>query len=354
MPEQKPEEKFSPQPPNIVIRTMKGDLEAQRTGGGQVMPQIPELNQPPTPTEDAFLYQGQPPQPGEVEAPQPPTLEPPATPPPTPPPPAPPPLETNISFQPMPPQPAPRKSLRPLFITLGVIFGVVALASVGYFGIWPQVEKLRTPLPSPTAIPSPSPSPTPTPSPVNPEIVLRQAPEATTTITLFEKTPAGLLTALAQAAAAKAASGTIATLAITGPDGQYLDSSEFIQLLVQNPLPSFTLSLGKKYLAFLYFAKGGASFGFATEILPETKESVVDLLKSWEAANIDKDFSLLFLGAEPGKRSLANFRSVTLSGLTAREMTYASGLSLIYAFKENILFFATNREGFNAFAKKLP
>lgn len=350
------QKKFAPPPQNIIIRTLEKDLEALRTGGGSVSSPPPQEVRTPQPgPEEAFLYEQVPhAEPSPPSIPQPPTLEPAPAPPP--PPRAPLPQET-VAVPPPEGRGEKSKVFSGVLIAFFVVLAIAALGAPGYFFLWPRIAGLFKPSPSPRAtLPSPSPtlSPSPSPSPINPSILFRSPPGSEKEILLPEKTSDALLLSLSAERAEKETEGTMKALSFRGPDGQYLTGEEFITLLIHNPYPSFTAAAGKKYLPFFYFGKVNTYFGFALEIKPEAKESVEELLKSWEGASIDQDFALVFLGDEPGKRKTTTFRQISSGGLLVREVQYQNdALSLAYTFSQNILLVATHRDAIFAVAKKL-
>jgi|GEM_PF-4332796 len=343
-------QKFKPQPTNIVIRTMKKDLEALRTSGGTISQFPPEEPSPHSISEEAFLYQNVP-KPSQPSEPLPPTLESMDAPPQTPP--APPiPLTPQDTKRGMPGEPF---SPRALFFLLGALVFFLVLGIIGYFFIYPKLKPSPEPGRSPVSLPSPqTPPPSPTPSPVNPVLSLREQ-FSSSTLSLFEKTSSSLLVALAQDAETLTASGTLRTLALLGPDTQYLTAKEFAELLLHNPPQSFLASLGSEYVPFVYYDKTSqARFGFAIRLIPETKESVETLMKNWETTTLDQDWAAMFLGRNPGKRKTAALKAVVAEGVSFREVAYQNNnAAFAYTVFNDILVVATNRDALLFLVKNL-
>jgi hypothetical protein len=353
---EKDSNKFAPLPPNITIRTMQSDLEALRTGGGLVEQAPPAVEQPlPEIPADAFLYQ-QAPQVEQEVAPAPPPIEPP-------------PMETPVVEKPpelaisQPPTPPPqipekeeKKTWPRVIITIGFALGLIGLATAGYFKFYPRIAKNLITKPfAPTPLPaSPSPELLVSPSPVSPAIELAVLPKSSTTVMLPEKSAAGLRTTLIQLTPIKEQPQSLKTLTILGPDNRQLTPAEFAGILIRNPLPSFTASIGEKYLPFFYFDKSGeARFGVAFAIQSGAKEDLAEFLKSWEQATIDQDFAMIFLGLETGSRK-QNFQAATSGEAVFREVTYEkNNLSLIYGFLTDTLIITSSREAFLTLIKHL-
>jgi hypothetical protein len=333
------ENKFAPPPPNIVIRTMEKDIQALEQGGGELpLPTIPEA--PPTPTtpEDAFLTQT------PQASPQGPTIPPP-----------PPPVETPTPApsgkMPSPETPSPTKSAKPLLLALGGIIGLLALGAVGYFVVFPIVQKAFAPAPPPPPPPMPtpisvspevSPEASPTPSPIAPSITLAKPADETLELTLSTVTSTELFALISGEATKPNATGTFKILNVKSGDS-YLEASQIISLLFDNPPLALTSGLQNSYALFLYWVSPQeAHLGVYFALNPIAAEAIAAALKDWEGS-LPQDASKFFLGKVPGAMK-GTFRDGSYQNIPLRFAVFEGGFAIDHAVVANTFVFTTHRD----------
>ncbi len=336
------DERFTPPPSNIRIRTMAKDLEALRTGGGILATELPPEPPPPPGArgseEEAFLYQTPPKETGVLE-PRPPSVG-----------------EARpdaIGAAPTP-QPIPEaKSRRSLAFVLASILFILIFSAFGYYVVWPLVFNAFLPQEEATPSPSPSLSPSPIPTPVNPALFLSKPPSLSISVILDEKTSSGLGSGLRSLKDTKAATQSLITLGFLEKNNTYISPQDFASIALSNAPLNFKESLGSHYLPFLYTEKTGElRLGTAFEIKPEAKENLIQLFRTWESGSIERDFAFLFFGQTPTQRK-TNFAAMTREGREFREATFTNNLSLIWAFSDNLLVITTSREALLEFFNRL-
>lgn len=336
MANQEKQEKFTPPPPNIAIRTMKGDEEALRTGGGQIPPPtLPIAGPVPPPVEEPFLAV-------DIGAP---------------PPPAPPPITPAHKVPEIPGVPETevgKHHIKGWVLLSSIAVAVVLLAVAGYFGA-PLI------LPKPRLAPSPVITPLVEPSPLSaPAIIaLNPAPEKQAAGELPSLTPVSLLDGLKNESKLAETAGTLKTITFTR-DQTPLKLEEFLDIFVSNAPPSFLAGLSGQYLAAIYYVKDiepHAAVVFSLQI--ESVEGLKALLKSWESTSLEKDFSLIFLEKTIGKKKTAAFQDATFGGAAIRYVNYELpvGFAFDYAFltkdTKNYLIITTSRDSLFELIKRL-
>jgi hypothetical protein len=337
-----PEDKFAPQPPNIIIRTMESDLQTMKETGGEI-PSI-EQTQQVTPPEDTFLQQ--------TVTPQEPVI-------------TPPPIADFSSPAPSPqtqtPPPTPTKKFlsTPLIMAFAGIVGLGILAALGYFFVYPTLKKSLfsepevSPIPSPqvvtpTPIETPSPIEFPSPSPQEElsQIFLTKAADETLTLDIAIPTWQELSNAINEEASKEAATGTFKLLYFRAA-GIYLPSQEVLPMIFENA-PSALLSGVQgippyPYAFFLYWVNPKEThLGVYFKINPETREAIATALKEWEST-LPEDASKIFLNKLPG-RIKDGFKDGAYKGIPLRYAILDSGFAIDYAIIDDTFVFTTHKD----------
>jgi len=384
------EEKFQPPPSHIFIRSMADDLNTLKEGGGQ-MPEIagqpisPSLNpspMSPEPPSSPNVSQINPlessePQaspftpfseaPGFSSMPQSPTPSAPA--------------EESLLFgqenmpqeqeaMTAPPQ-RPRKINRKFLIFGGIGLALIGLALLGYFVIWPAINKPKSNGSVPVVhytcssdyqcVENPQgaiatleecqkicikPVTPPSPSlPANPLLpVVGPYNAQLSNLNLTNSCP--LVLNAIKTEAKKLGSTDSFKIIIPKVRTEPLTSEE-IALTMIPKLPKQVLeALTTRYLVFAYYGETNPSLGLALEIRPENLEDVKNYFLTWEKKTLTTDLGNFWL-TTPKKKptSLTTYKEKEFLGAKVRYLTYPVPQTVLtYAFFNNYLIITTSNE----------
>jgi len=353
-PTQKPEE-------DIIIRTMKGDLEKlselkkpvpTKPATGPVVPPAPIA---PISKEAQYKV-------SQAPAPAP-ALAPASAPAPTAPAPAiltpPPPPKVEITPpQPtgkppilvVPPKAMPAKPLyktTPVWIKLGIIgLAVILLALSGLYGYWKifiqsKLPATTNPPISTTTVPTlPT---TPMATTTAPIKFFNKLPNKSVTIDLPTKMPTALIQALKSEAKIEETRASIKQLNITN-QGKPLTNEEFFNLM-SIFVPKDFLSNYENEFVFAYFSqKEGARPVLILKI--KDKELAKNQMAGWEKMTLASDIFPLFLSDSKLPKTLQSFKSYLFVGQPVRYLNANLPFaSLNYAIYNNFLIFTTSSAG---------
>ncbi|KKU10069.1 MAG: hypothetical protein UX14_C0027G0009 [Parcubacteria group bacterium GW2011_GWF1_45_5] len=289
---------------NVVVRTMRKDLETLKTGGGLITytPESIEKSEPFTQTQTTPI---------NIVVPVlvTPDLNPAAqqvpliTPRPS---------AENTSPQNLssvtPPQQKQDRSSFGLFMVLGAIV-VVLGGSLAYWFIY---RKGGSPAPTPTPTVSPTESPSPNPIKENPTITLSQSTK-TSTLTLGSSTfPVAVLTHLEEQ---YLATTSLAIITLVGTDGEYLKSDAFIENVSPDSLKSFRATIDTGYALVVYAPEQQTRFlGAVIGIKPGSLATAKTIMQNWETANMEEYFKPLFAHHGTARRTNQKFTTETIKG----------------------------------------
>ncbi len=324
---------------NIVIRTMKGDLE--KLSG--VIPKIekkPELI--PAPPVFPISQEAQAP---IVQAP---------LPPPPPPPPAPQAGRPPVLI--IPPKIIPPKEIteipsRPLFKATpvwlkigGIGLGMLLLVLLALYGYW-KIYVQSQPAPPPkvaTTTPQTFP-PTPTATTTAPIKFFNKLPNKKVTIEISSKTSAALLNALKSEASMEETRGAIKQVKIIY-QGEPITTEEFFNLMFIFTPQNFLLNYESEFVLAFFSQKEGAR---PILILKAKKGSEIEAqINDWETKTLANDIFPLFLNSGQLPKNLSPFKSYLFIGQPVRYLNVnVPFASLNYAIYNDFLIFTTSSAG---------
>ena len=330
------EQKFSPPPTNIFIRTSESDLEKIKTGSE---PQ--SLETPPYPT----FSPAEPPK--EPVSFSPPNISPVVSFE------APSPLQPEPSFAPdiSPAEfpdissapPPPKSRFLPVVIIFALLIGG---ALAGYFLFGKKLLGPKEDTASP-AITTTTTTTTTATLPPSPYIQISQPYD----ISPFKITVIGqpIVSALKQAATQETASPQTFKVLIPKIKEQALTGEEAIlSLIPQLPDRLKPFVLARKYLVYAYYGEVNPSLGLIIDIGAENKEEVKSTFLSWEKGKILDDLSNFFLVKIP-KKVDKSFKEKTIAGAEIRYFTYSGKEAAIsYGFFGNYLVISSSLEAVNS------
>jgi len=239
-----------------------------------------------------------------------------------------------------------------LIIGLGAGLVLILGLSVGFWMIYPKITQPPVAV-SPSQTPLPTAQPTPSPSPEAPSIILKiQAqkfplalaaldadelsqklkvemllPEATSTLISFEPKLAG--------------------------GNEYLPGSDLIKIISPNSLISFKSLIDKNYLMLGFWESSNRpSLSLVLSTKPESIDTAKSIAKSWESANMEEYFPVIFLPQIPEKRKAENFKDVIIKGIPAR-IIVINRQTFVYAFINNYLVISPSEKSFELIATNL-
>ncbi|GEM_PF-2803177 len=323
---------------DIVIRTMKGDLE--KIAG------VPQKEEKPAVPLVAPLKQLS----KEAQMPVTVILEPPRVPPPTMP------SKPPILIVPpkiIPPKEFPEISARPLYkatpawIKLGAIgFSVVLIVFLGLYGYWKIFIQVKPPEKPPiTAPPATTPGFPITPSATTtaPIKFFNKLPNKSVTMDLPSKTPVALLKALKSEAAISETRASVKQLKITYL-GKTLTTQELFDLLSIFSPRDFILNYENEF-ALAYFSQ---KEGVRPILILKTKnrELAQTQVTNWEKTTFASDIFPLFLTNFKLPATLPAFKPYLFVGQPVRFLNVSVPFaSLNYAIYNDFLIFTTSSAG---------
>lgn len=342
-----PEEKFTPPPSKIVIRTMEKDLQALQQGGGE-LPQQDFIEEPiAPPLEEGFLQQETfseaTPADGELM---------PTMPPPPPVIPAAVPAPQAASFPPTA-EPTVKKSGSPsgLLLALGGTAGILALAALGYFVAWPLIRDAYQPAPPPL-VAEPTPTPEPPAMPPAPAITLAVPADAVIEINLPIVTASRLVAEIQRVAGTTASPNTFKEIEIRSGN-RWLSSEEIFSLLFNNAPGAMTGALANTYSLFLFWRGANiAHFGAYFSLNPIAAEAASAAALAWEA-RFPADASAFFLGTAPPGGIAVNFRDDVYQNIAFRFTALGRDLAISHGIVANTFVYTTHRDAMTEALRRL-
>ncbi|MDO8743246.1 MAG: hypothetical protein Q7J30_01650 [Candidatus Azambacteria bacterium] len=334
---------------NIIVRTMKGDLE-KLSGAPKEIEKKPEL----TPVLPVFPI-SQEAQAPIVQAPAP--LYSPILPSPVPTTPSMP--ATQPGRPPIlviPPKTIPPKEIaeiptKPLFKATpvwlkigGIGLGVFVLILLGLYGYWKIFVQSQPIIKTPVATTTPPTLPTtPVATTTTPIKFFNKLPNKEVTIEISSKTSAALLNALKSEAAMEETRASIKQIKITY-QGKLITTEEFLNLMFiftpQNFLPNYE----NEFVLAFFSQKEGARP--VLTLKAKKKAEMEAQMKDWEAKTLASDIFPLFLSNVKLPKASSPFRSYLFIGQPVRYLNIGMPFaSLNYAIYNDFLVFTTSSAG---------
>lgn len=222
--------------------------------------------------------------------------------------------------------------------------------SVSFWINYPNMKKPIAVMPTPS--PSPVASPTPSPSPVAPMLAFKAGVEKFPII-MSSLNESELIQKLKLEILLPESAGTLISFEPKQGAGEYFSGEDLIKILSPNALLSFKSSIGKEYLILGYWESGNkASISLVLTVKPETMETAQSIIKSWESANMEEYFPVVFLPQPPEKRRAETFKSVKIDNVEARKIVINQQV-FIYALLADRLIISSSEEAFELIIKNL-
>jgi len=300
------EQKFTPPPSNVFIRTSESDLERIKTEGGTIPGIEPGITEPPVSSEIP-----------------------------------------GVGFQEMPGgeiPPAKKSNLIPLLIIGILVIGAVLL---GYFFLWPLFRKEKvTPITTTTITGETTTTTT---------IVYSPYPQISGPFqkAIVEVKVSGDIVkdAVRSAALSELASPDTFKVLIPKVHNDPLTNEEVVLSLVpQLPTRLHPYLLARKYLIYTYYGEVNPSLGLIIDIGEENRENVKSIFLAWEKnLGILNDLKNLFLVSVPTKKVSKEFQETTNAGAEIRYFVYSGEETAIsYAFSDQYLIMTSSLESVNS------
>ena len=337
--QQESEQRFSPPPSNVFIRTSKSDLEKIKSEGGAISgmpPSPPPSSFPPPPPSDAFAYV--PPTSIQPE----PSMQPePAF------------SDSEPSFTPEEPvgmsefsvteaEPPQKNKLLP-FIIIGVL--IIAVVVLGYFYLWPKFFQAKPVVTTTTSTSIPTTTTTLAASPY-PQV---SGPFQKSLFNV-EISGADVIVSMKNAAISELASpGTFKILIPKVHNDPLTNEEVVLSLIPQLPMRLKPYMLARKYLTYSYYGEVNPSLGLIIDIGEESKEEVKSVFLAWEnKLGILNDLKEFFLISIP-KKTANDFKETTNAGAEIRYFTYSGEEAAVaYAFYSQYLIMSSSLESVNS------
>jgi hypothetical protein len=340
--QQKPEQRFSPPPSNVFIRTSESDLEKIKSEGGTIsgMPPSPPPPPPPpvTPSPVPSIEQEPTMQGAQAESGAQPK---PAF------------SESEPSFAPEAPagisefpttetEPTQKNKLLP-FIIIGVL--IMAVVALGYFYLWPKFFKAK-PVVTTTTTTSTSTTTTTLAASPYPQV---SGPFQKSLFNI-EISGSDVVKAIKDSVTSEMATPETFKILIPKVHNDALTNEEVVlSLIPQLPMRLKPYLLARKYLVYAYYGEVNPSLGLIIDIGEESKEEVKSIFLAWEKRlGILNDLKDFFLVNIP-KRTASDFKETTNAGAEIRYFTYSGEEAAItYAFYEMYLIMSSSLESVNS------
>lgn len=228
-----------------------------------------------------------------------------------------------------------------LGLTLALVGTVLILGgSVAYWVFLKPNQE--TPSPSPTVVASETPSPSPVKQ--NPTVSLKNSSK--TSLITIDATPFvdALKNHLQQAEFF--ATTTLATIELAGSDQEYITSDAFIALISPDSLKSFRATLGPSYAMVVSVPDGTKQYlGAVLEIRTDGMITAQTIMKNWETANIKDYFKPLIQHHSDNTQTDQKFTAETVlqhQFRTTQLLGSSQGLVFSYGFIDNYLVISTH------------
>ncbi len=234
----------------------------------------------------------------------------------------------------------------PVWLKIGGIgLGVFVLILLGLYGYWKifvQSQPVIPPTPTATTTPPTLPT-TPSATSTAPIKFFNKLPNKEITIEISSKTSAALLNALKSEAAMEETRASIKQIKITY-QGKPITTEEFLNLMSIFALQNFLPNYESEFALAFFSQKEGAR---PILILKAKKKAEMEArMKDWEAKTLASDIFPLFLNGGQLPRALSPFRSYLFIGQPVRYLNVnVPFASLNYAIYNDFLIFTTSSAG---------
>ena len=336
--QQKPEQRFSPPPSNVFIRTSESDLKKIKSEGGAISGMPPTPPSPPPsdtpayvpPMEQAPNMQTEPSmQPEPAFSDSEPSFAPEAP--------------VGISEFPVAETESPQKNKLLPFIIIGVL--IIAVAALGYFYLWPKFFQAKPVVTTTTSTSMPTTTTTLAASPY-PQV---SGPFQKSLFNI-EISGSDVVKSIKDAATSELASpGTFKILIPKVHNDPLTNEEVVLSLIPQLPMRLQPYMLARKYLTYSYYGEVNPSLGLIIDIGEESKEEVKSIFLAWEnRLGILNDLKELFLISIP-KKTANDFKETTNAGAEIRYFTYSGEEAAVtYAFYSQYLIMSSSLESVNS------
>jgi len=320
--QQEPEQKFSPPPSNVFIRTSQSDLEKIKSDGG-VTSEMP--SSPPTPTmEQEHVIQ-----PEQAFSESEPSFTPESP--------------TGMSeFQTTEVGPVKKNKLLP-FIVIGAL--IVLVAALGYFYLWPKFFEAKPVVTTTTTTIASTTTTTLAASPY-PQV---SGPFQKSLFNI-EINGSDIVKSIKDSAVPELASPGTFKILIPKVHNDALTNEEVVLSLIPKlPTRLQPYMLARKYLVYSYYGEVNPSLGLIIDIGEESKEEVKSIFLAWEKnLGILDDLKDLFLVNIP-KKTAKEFKETTNAGAEIRYFAYSGEEAAVtYAFYDMYLIMSSSLESVNS------
>lgn len=321
-----PEQRFSPPPSNVFIRTSQSDLEKIKSEGGAIsgMPPFPVT---PTPVSSMGQESNMQPEPAFSDS------EPSFAP------------EAPMGMSEFPTtevESSQKNKLLP-FIIIGVL--IVAVVALGYFYLWPKFFGVKPVITTPTTSTSTTTTTTLAASPY-PQV---SGPFQKSLFNI-EISGSDIVKSIKDSATSELASPGTFKILIPKVHNDALTNEEVVlSLIPQLPTRLKPYMLARKYLVYSYYGEVNPSLGLIIDIGEESKDEVKSIFLAWEKnLGILDDLKDFFLVSVP-KKIAKDFKETTNAGAEIRYFTYSGEESAItYAFYDRYLIISSSLESVNS------
>ncbi|MBI2446306.1 MAG: hypothetical protein HYV51_00610 [Parcubacteria group bacterium] len=233
----------------------------------------------------------------------------------------------------------------PVWIKIGSIgLGVLLIILVGLYGYWKIFIQSRPIIKPPVATTTPPILPTtPTATSTAPIKFFNKLPNKEITIEISSKTSAAMLNALKSEAAMEETRASIKQIKITY-QGKPITTEEFLNLMSIFAPQDFLPNYESEFVLAFFNQKEGAR---PILILKAKKRSEMETqMKDWESKTLASDIFPLFLNGGQLPRALSPFKSYLFIGQLVRFLNVKVPFaSLNYAIYNDFLVFTTSSAG---------
>jgi len=337
------EQRFSPPPSNVFIRTSESDLENIKSEGGAISgmpPSPPPPLFPPTPPSDAFAYV--PPTEQTPNIKPEPSMQPESAF-----------SNSEPSFTPEEPvgmsefpvteaSPSQKNKLLP-FIIIGVL--IIAVVTLGYFYLWPKFFQAKPIVTTTTSTSIQTTTTTLAASPY-PQV---SGPFQKSLFNI-EIGGSDVVKSMKDASTSELASpGTFKILIPKVHNDPLTNEEVVLSLIPQLPMRLKPYMLARKYLTYSYYGEVNPSLGLIIDIGEESKEEVKSVFLAWEnKLGILDDLKEFFLVSIP-KKTANDFKETTNAGAEIRYFSYSGEEAAVtYAFYSKYLIMSSSLESVNS------
>jgi hypothetical protein len=327
--QQESEQKFSPPPSNVFIRTSQSDLEKIKSDGGAIS------GMPPSPTSQAplstpIVEQEPVVQPEQAFSESEPSFAPESP-------------TGNSEFSTTEVGPVEKNKLLP-FIIIGAL--IVLIVALGYFYLWPKFFGDKSIVTATTTTTIVSTTTTTLAASPYPQV---SGPFQKSLFNI-EISSADVVKAIKDSAVSELASPGTFKILIPKVHNDPLTNEEVVLSLISKlPIRLQPYMLARRYLVYSYYGEVNPSLGLIIDIGEESKEEVKSIFLAWEKnLGILDDLKDLFLVSIP-KKAAKDFKETTNAGAEIRYFTYSGEEAAVtYAFYDMYLIMSSSLESVNS------